>query len=267
MLSNWCKENKMKIHVGKTKAMLFRTRYQKCCRELHININGQIIENVNQFKYLGLVINQSLSFEEHYEKTCRNMTNRLHLLKRYKKYFSEKWRLIFATSLILSLLEYCLPVWGKLNATKSERLNKIIIRTANSVVLNNAKSTKTCEERYEVLEKLNWLTVEERLIVYSLNFVKKNILCETSSLKDCFPSFQQKSSSQDSEEQVCLRNEKDFIVPRMRTEFGKSTFYYRTIQMWNQLPAEVKEIQIEEGFDYRLRQHILKDRTNIYQYF
>jgi len=264
-LTDWCTNNKMSIHVGKTKAMIFKTKYQKCTHQLQIKINQQLIENVTEFKYLGLTLNCNLSFDKHYEKTCKSMTNRMYLLKRQKKHFPEKWRLIFATSLILSLLEYCLPVWGNLSKTKAERINKIIIKTANCVVLNQAFRSKRQVDKYSVLEKLNWLTVEERLVIYSVEFVKKNVLNPKSSLQQCFGYFQAKSN--DSNSTRTGRNSYDFMLPRMNTEFGKTTFYYRTIQMWNKLPNEIKEIQAFSGFDYKLRQNIIQKRQDDFTYY
>jgi len=254
------------MHVGKTKAMIFKPKRQKCNCDFKIQVNGSDIENVAQFKYLGLELNSNLSFNNHYEKICKCMINRTYLLSRYKKYFNEKWRMIFATSLIMSLLEYCLPVWGKLSEYQLQRLNNIIIKVAKSVVLNKVKITRTTESKYEILEKLNWLTVEERLVVYSVDFIKKNVINKKSSLKQCFTYFQLKPKASESQaSSIRLRNEQDFIVPRMRTEFGKSAFYYRTIQIWNSLPNEIKEIEGFYKFDSRVRNHIISNRRNVFK--
>ncbi len=49
VFSNFCRDNKLKINVDKTKALLVNMNAQIVC-------NGRFIENVNEFKYLGLVI-------------------------------------------------------------------------------------------------------------------------------------------------------------------------------------------------------------------
>jgi len=258
----------MKISADKTKVMLFKTKRQKCRDELVININNLSIENVKEFKYLGLLLNPSLSFDKHYDKVCKNMCSRIHLLRRYKKYFNEKWRVIFATSLVLSLLEYCLPVWGNLSETQLERIDSIIVRLAKQAVLNNCIVAKKREEKHSIVEKLNWLLVREKLFVFTVDFIKKNIINDKSTLRSSFTQFQSKNHSNDnSSRSQTLRNSLDFEIPRMKTEFGKSSFYYTGVKAWNKIPNEIKEVDNFNRFDAQIRQFVVKERDNDFKYF
>lgn len=90
----------------------------KLIGNLQVQIDGNDIEQVKRFKYLGLILNETLNFETHYQNVSKNMTSRLFMLNRYKGYFTFKWRQIFVTSLVLSLAEFCLPIWGNVSETK-----------------------------------------------------------------------------------------------------------------------------------------------------
>ncbi len=61
---NWCDGNKMAINYDKTKVMLLTT-YQKyhtlSVKEIKITINNKTLENVEQQKLLGIVVDQNLS--------------------------------------------------------------------------------------------------------------------------------------------------------------------------------------------------------------
>ncbi len=137
ILQDWCNLNGMKVNVLKTKCMLFG-KSKKVNTTLNLCVSTSNIENVKNFKYLGLELNESLNFENHYMQVCKTMNNRIFLLNRHKHLFTFKWRHIFVTSLILSLLDYCLPVWGDVPEYKAKRINRILLRAAKLVLLKNA---------------------------------------------------------------------------------------------------------------------------------
>ena len=64
-LENTCKwllKNRLKLNFPKTKQMTFST----CSNtEINIKIDNSIIENVDEFKYLGLLIDKELKFKNH----------------------------------------------------------------------------------------------------------------------------------------------------------------------------------------------------------
>ncbi len=65
--------------------MLFKTRYNKVSEKMALSLNSQLIENVPEFKYLGITLNESLNYEQHYETVCKGMTSRMYMLNRQKK--------------------------------------------------------------------------------------------------------------------------------------------------------------------------------------
>lgn len=250
-LNNWCTKNNMKINVSKTKYMLFTSvRKKNEPNEFILEIDKQIVERVKSFKYLGVTLDETLNYEEHYNYVCKSMSARLYMLKRYKNYFTARWRHIFCTSLILSVLDYCLPVWGNVSQTKLERINKIIYRAAKLVV--NPMTYGKCIGN-DLIEHLNWLWAEERQYGYMLEFIYKNII-HVNSVTESFKYFEKRPCSKRSSRQIY-----DFVVPLMKREIGKSSFFYRGIIAWNSLPTSLKERR-GVHFNKELRTHIILKR-------
>lgn len=83
-LQQWCKSNGMIINIPKTKAMLFGRRSSHMNQPLELTIDGKPIENVDCFKYLAITLSYDMSFEDHQQEVCKNMTSRLYLLNRHK---------------------------------------------------------------------------------------------------------------------------------------------------------------------------------------
>jgi hypothetical protein len=64
-----------------------------------------------------------------------------------------------------------------------------------------------------------------------------------------------------------LRNKECFVVPRMRTEYGKESFYYQAIKVWNCLPYDLKICQSPQRFEEQLRQILLRCRSDDISYY
>jgi len=184
-LLKWTQENYMKISCGKTKCLLFRPSNLKCDKSLNIVLDNICIDNVSNFRYLGILLESSLNFNMHVDEVCKKMTARMYLINRYKRFFSTKWKKIFATSLIISLSDYALPVRGSLPESSYCRLHKIMTRLGKLVILPFSRNRLVM---YDLFEMLNWLDVKERYVLYTLKFIFKHIICE-SSLTRCFPEF------------------------------------------------------------------------------
>ena len=86
-LTKWLQINKLSLNTQKTKLMVFH-RKQKHIKELNIVINGTQINRVESFNYLGLTIDETLSWAHHVDIVKKRVqSNRIFLS--VKKYFSN----------------------------------------------------------------------------------------------------------------------------------------------------------------------------------
>ena len=62
--------------------------YRKSQRESHtlIHINGEIVETVKSYKFLGIHISEDLSWSLHSETIVRTARHRLYFLQRLKRF-------------------------------------------------------------------------------------------------------------------------------------------------------------------------------------
>lgn len=258
-LVEWCRINNMKINAAKTKCMVFKSNYCKLdTSSFVINILDEHLETVSTFKYLGVILSEYMTFDQHYEEVCKKMTSRVFMINRYKKLFTAKWRSIFTTSLVVSVLDYCLPIWGNLSDTKTKRINRILLRAARQVV--KAKSYNKLGKT-EAIEQLNWLLCTERVQIYTLNFIKKYIF-NPSLIQNCFLRFERRP-----EVSRASKMENNFIVPALKNKIARSTFMYRGIMLWNSLPPRLKEIQSTPTFEMEARKWIMDNRNELISSF
>ena len=110
---DWLKENHHIINVKKYKFMLTERseRLASLSSTLHVNIGNVLLDGVQSYKYLGLMINSNLTWHDHIDYIKNEIYKNLRLLRRIKKYLPIHSRLLFYTSYILPIFDYADIVW------------------------------------------------------------------------------------------------------------------------------------------------------------
>jgi hypothetical protein len=252
----WCERNRMKINPDKTKFMIFHprssteTESSKC-----IKIYDTKIETVQIFKYLGVWLDTKLSFNHHFDVVNKKVYGRAQLINRNKKYFTYKDLKSIYDSLVLSVVNYCLPIWGNLCDTRTAKLDSKIIFMASSVL---SKQTAKRKEKWNVLEKLNWLSVVERRKVFTCEYVYKHIIKETTLSQSLQHHYKLPPDTRE------RRKPLNFLQPRTRTKWAQSNFIYKSTQLWNDIPDTIQKAKCIAEFSRNLRENIIQERNDIY---
>ena len=64
-LLNWLNANKISLNVSKTELITFESRMKKIDFDLKLKLNGKRIYPTKSVKYLGIKIDESLTWNEH----------------------------------------------------------------------------------------------------------------------------------------------------------------------------------------------------------
>ena len=107
----WLKLNKLSLNTQKTKLMLFH-RKQKHLDEINVVINGIEIEHVPSFNFLGIMLDENLSWKSHIEMVGNKISKVTGILYRLKNVFPENVLFVLYNSLIVSYMNYGLLLWG-----------------------------------------------------------------------------------------------------------------------------------------------------------
>ena len=90
-VEQWLQESKLVLNQSKTKWMLFGTRQKlEHSSDIEIQFHGRNIEGVSSFCYLGVTLDEHLSWNEHVEIICHKVSKRLGLLSRIRPYLTQK---------------------------------------------------------------------------------------------------------------------------------------------------------------------------------
>ena len=147
----WLKVNKLSLNVQKTKLMIFHGK-QKHIQNLNISINGINIERVESFNFLGIILQETLSWDNHVTLVKTKISKVIGILYRLKNIFPKETLKTLYTSLIASYLNYGLLLWG-VESHKVEIMQKKAIR----LVTNSSYFAHTTP----LFIKLNILKVQD----------------------------------------------------------------------------------------------------------
>ena len=98
--------------------MIFH-RKQKKIKDINISIDNVQIERVNTFNFLGIMLDESLTWIDHTNMVANKISRVTGVLHRLKNIFPKEILLTLYNTLILSYINYGLLVWG----VKSSRID------------------------------------------------------------------------------------------------------------------------------------------------
>ena len=114
-LKNWFDVNKLSLNLEKTKFMIFGNREKE--HEVILSINGADIERVSEFRFLGVIMDEKLTWKSHIAHVKKKMSKSIFILNKVKHVLdSEAMRTLYC-SLVSPYLSYCAEVWGNTYVT------------------------------------------------------------------------------------------------------------------------------------------------------
>ena len=121
--NTWLKLNKLSLNAQKTKVMFYH-RKQKQVDEINVQqINGTQIERVESFNFLGIMLDENLTWKSNIEMVAKKISKVTGILYRLKNIFPENVLFVLYNSLIVSYINYGLLLWG-VHVYKLEHLQK-----------------------------------------------------------------------------------------------------------------------------------------------
>ena len=93
--------------------MIFHYRQRKIDSLIpNLKINLEPIERVTEFNFLGLTIDEQLSWSPHIQKISNKIARTLGIMNRLKRFLPEKLLRLIYNSLILPYFQYSILTWG-----------------------------------------------------------------------------------------------------------------------------------------------------------
>ena len=248
---NYFNKNGLLLNESKTQYIFFGTRQYVSRIPVNSNIkfNDIILTPSQKVKNLGVYMDCSLTFNVHIDELQKKVTGTLLYLNRVCDRFEFDCRVMVIQSLVLSVLNYCLRVWGSTNKTQMGRVKKLQ-NFAAKVAVGGAKKY---DHVTPIFEKLNWLPMELKyfysicLLVFK---IRNKLLPEWV--------FSMPTVRQARGEIVNTRNQDSLFIPRTFTDNGARGLSVTGPVSWNRLPDGIRNSQNIHSFKNDLTNYLLR---------
>lgn len=231
-------------NVSKTQFIIFKAKNKKISHNIEIQINKQIIEQVNNTKFLGLIIDKELTWKQHIKLVETKISKMSGILVRTRRYISLRTLKTIYNALIYPYLTYCNILWASTYVTRLKGIYKI-----QKKILRIMAFSKYRQESRPLFLSLGLLNI------YELNFYQIAIFMH-SYLHGNLPSVFNDYFFQQMTQFTCIipDHQENCIINYKRTNYGKFSIKYKGAQTWNSLPTELKDIKSKYIFTRKIKQ-------------
>ena len=95
LADEWLQTNHLCLNINKTKAMLIRSSRKKNVPSLSVHLHGSLIEQVSVFKFLGVYLNNTLTWSNHIKQVSVKVSRNIVQLRRLSWFLPQSALLLF----------------------------------------------------------------------------------------------------------------------------------------------------------------------------
>ena len=247
-IKRYFNRNGLLLNMNKTQCMFIGSRnlLSRIPNDTVIHAGDTCIQPCDSLKNLGVFFDKHMLFDTHITEMTKKAFGVLMFINRIKELFSSKARKIVIQTLVLSIINYGMMIWGSTNKTQQKRVQKLYNFSAKVAVGGRSRY----DHASPILDELRWLNVNKR-IQYEQCIFMYNIIYNK------FPNWLFTISAVSQVSQRSTRQQHNFHIPRTNTDYGQKLMSVKGPRVWNALPPDIKITTNAQTFKTSLKRHML----------
>uniref|UniRef100_A0A1B6GH17 Reverse transcriptase domain-containing protein n=2 Tax=Cuerna arida TaxID=1464854 RepID=A0A1B6GH17_9HEMI len=230
MTKQYCQHNDLVLNESKTQQLIWKGRRTNDYYGL-----PEITQD-NEAKYLGVTIDDNLSWNSHIDDLCSKLNSSIYALKRIKSSCDNDTAKTAYFSLFESHLRYGLLAWGNSSARNRDRI--LVLQKKAIRILAGLTPLDSCRPAFG---QLGILTIVSLYI------------CEAT----CF-TIAQKPDHLGDNHSYNTRNANDYALPAHHLTLFEKKPTYMGRKLFNQLPDDLKRCREDKNFKTSLKTWLLQ---------
>ena len=246
--NDWFAANKLSLNIGKTKYIAFNTS-RNFIWDKDIVMGGKILNQVYTTKFLGVHIDNKLSWREHIYKVCRKSAGSIGVISRLKYIVPQRILKTLYQTLVVPRISYCSIVWS---GTYESNLFPLIVLQKN--VIRHISHAAPREHTNPLFKNLNLLKVTDIIHVNLATFTYK---AWNGLLPNAFHNFLIRNRELHHHNTRHADNAHCFPF---KTTIGRFRLKNRAINTWNSITENIKTKLSSKIF----KKHLIKEVISHY---
>jgi len=241
-LNSWFLCNRLSLNLDKTYFSVFGAG--KADINFELTIDGTVIKQVNTCKYLGIMIDDKLSWQDHIDFVYNKVVRFVSIFYRIRHRLSCELSKMMYFAFVYSHLCYGIEIYGN---TYHSYLNKLII--LNNKILRILQNESYRTPVAEFYENYNTLSIPKLHNYRILSLVHK-FTYHNSKLPIVFSTY---FNDNQLFYEYNTRGKKLLHLTGCHTSVGHKCIKYKGCKLWNNLPLDLKSITCNKSFNNKLK--------------
>ena len=234
-ISTWLKVNKLSLNIKKTHYMIFCKR-KKVSSNVKLSIDGELINEVDKTKFLGILIDNKLTWKQHIAYISGKISHGIGMIIKARQYLNKQGMLSLYYSFIYPYLTYCNHIWGSTYKTSLKRLTMLQIKAVR--IIAHACWRESCDPIYKKLNIMKLDHINTYLIgrfMFSMYVGKVPEYLTTLFKKNSeFHSYNTRIADL-------------YHIPCVKVDLSKTGIKYRGATVWNLIAQEEINLEVSEA--------------------
>ena len=245
--SNWLQLNKLSLNAKKNKYMIFH-HPNKQFREPDLILNNDKIERVKTFTFLGLIMDEHLTWKPHIDKIASKLSRASGIINKLKNILPLNIKITLYNTLVLPHINFNILLWGH-SYSKVYKLQKRIVR--------NIICASYSSHSNPIFHDLNILKVQDIHLLSKLKLYYKHI---KGTLPDAFKAITFPRAEDTHDHNTRINH--NLTLPYYKHTFSKLSINYAIPSAVNALDPAISEklcTHSFKGFCVYTKQFIIKN--------
>ena len=247
--------NKLTLNETKTKYMVF-TQSKNSSINPVLTINNSTLERVKSIKFLGVILNDKLKWDEHKIYIKTKISKNVGIINKCRKILKLNDIISMYNSFILPYLSYCLPLWGSLDIASTD-----IVKKAQNKIVRIITKTKRTHKAWNQLSDMQILPIESLYKLEVSKICHKQIYGTLPTIfeSNLMPKLAIMTHSTNTRQTTDINY--NFEVTSNLNLSNKS-FTSNCVRIWNDIPYNIKKQSSQKIFSKDLFSLLANNVTN-----
>lgn len=221
-LDDWLKYNKLALNLTKTNYMLITNKRKSTTTSETLHIENREIKKTSCVKYLGVLLDDKLSFIPQNEYIRAKLNKKLGLLRRISSKLTKESKLTFYKSIVAPHFDYCSSILFLLTDSQIADLQIIMNKFMRIILVANRET-----HIEDMLRSLNVLSVQQRI---KYNVIK--IFCKME--RGLVPEYlMEKLVRREENLSYAIRTGHVFMLQKYNKTINQRSLFYKGLKMYN----------------------------------
>jgi len=246
-ISEWVCRNRLFLNIEKTSYMVVSDRPSLDLPPLMIGTS--ILERVTHSRFLGVIIDERLSFKQHTDKLCKKLSQTVGMLNRVSNLIPTSAKLNIYFSLIFSRVSYAVVSWGGCSVVDAGRVERILSRARKLIDYDYSRVGTGVGRLLSFNSIFKYFTA-----IKLFKTVKLDLHPHFSSI------FESLRPAHHHQTRFSCQNK--FNTPAYTKTKCQKSFLYKSVTVWNALPDRVKSCGELGEFKFSLKNFLIQEQND-----